>query len=64
MNILEVIKQETGKSVDIDDDIDSLGIDSLEFVALIQTIEKEYDCSIPDSEFARINTVRDIVERI
>ena len=63
-DLCELIFRETSKAVTLDDDLDSLGLDSLEFVSLIQAIEKEFSCDIPDSEFARINTVRDILERI
>ena len=43
---------------------DDLGADSLDIVDLIQTIEDEYDLSIPDEAVEEIKTVGDIVTYI
>lgn len=43
---------------------DDLGADSLDVVDLIQTIEDEYDLSIPDEAVENIKTVGDIVSYI
>ena len=43
---------------------DDLGADSLDIVDLIQTIEDEYDLSIPDEAVEGIKTVGDIVNYI
>ncbi|MBO5164858.1 MAG: acyl carrier protein [Ruminococcus sp.] len=43
---------------------DDLGADSLDIVDLIQTIEDEYDLSIPDEAVEGIKTVGDIVSYI
>lgn len=43
---------------------DDLGADSLDIVDLIQTIEDEYDLSIPDEAVEEIKTVGDIVSYI
>ena len=43
---------------------DDLGADSLDIVDLIQTIEDEYDLSIPDEAVEGIKTVGDIVAYI
>ena len=43
---------------------DDLGADSLDVVDLIQTIEDEYDLSIPDEAVEEIKTVGDIVNYI
>ena len=43
---------------------DDLGADSLDIVDLIQTIEDEYDLSIPDDAVEEIKTVNDIVNYI
>ncbi len=40
---------------------EDLGADSLDIVDLIQTIEDEYDLSIPDEAVESIKTVGDIV---
>lgn len=43
---------------------DDLGADSLDVVDLIQSIEDEYDLSIPDEAVEGIKTVGDIVNYI
>ncbi|MBP3380367.1 MAG: acyl carrier protein [Ruminococcus sp.] len=43
---------------------DDLGADSLDIVDLIQSIEDEYDLSIPDEAVESIKTVGDIVDYI
>lgn len=43
---------------------DDLGADSLDIVDLIQTIEDEYDLTIPDEAVEEIKTVGDIVSYI
>ncbi len=43
---------------------EDLGADSLDIVDLIQTIEDEYDLSIPDEAVEEIKTVNDIVNYI
>jgi len=39
--LIELIKEETGCVVDPSTQIDSLGIDSLDFIALVQAIRSE-----------------------
>ena len=43
---------------------EDLGADSLDIVDIIQTIEDEYDLSIPDEAVEEIKTVNDIVNYI
>ena len=43
---------------------EDLGADSLDIVDLIQTIEDEYDLSIPDEAVEEIKTVGDIANYI
>lgn len=43
---------------------EDLGADSLDIVDLIQTIEDEYDLTIPDEAVESIKTVGDIVSYI
>ena len=51
--------------VNMDSNIqDDLGADSLDVVDLIQTIEDEFDISIPDEAVEEIKTVGDIVNYI
>lgn len=62
--IKEIVIEQLGVEEDIvtpDANIqDDLGADSLDIVDLIQTIEDEYDLSIPDEAVESIKTVGDI----
>ena len=42
--------------------IDNLGVDSLDYVALLQALEVEFNIQIPDSDAEKIGTARDTVE--
>jgi acyl carrier protein len=42
--------------------IDALGVDSLEFLSLMQAIEKKFGKEIPSAKFADIDTVGDILK--
>ena len=63
--IKEIVVDQLGVEEDIvtpDSNIqEDLGADSLDIVDLIQTIEDEYDISIPDEAVESIKTVGDIV---
>lgn len=50
-----------GGDVNADTRLDSLGLDSLEFVCLIQAIQAEV-VDVPEEEFVNINTVEDIAK--
>lgn len=39
--VIEIVSRETGGDVNADTRLDSLGLDSLEFVCLIQAIQSE-----------------------
>ncbi len=66
--IKEIIVEQLGveeDAVTLDSNIqEDLGADSLDIVDLIQTIEDEYDLSIPDEAVEEIKTVGDIVNYI
>lgn len=66
--IKEIIVDQLGveeENVNPDANIqDDLGADSLDIVDLIQTIEDEYDLSIPDEAVENIKTVGDIVSYV
>ena len=44
--------------------IDDLGADSLDIVALVMTLEEEFDTEIPDEDIENLKTVGDIVKYI
>lgn len=58
--VISVVSRETGvRALDASTPLDSLGLDSLEFVCLMQAIQGEV-ADIPDSDWAAINTVGEI----
>lgn len=59
-DLLALVKEETGKEAELDSSIESLGVDSLEFISLMQAVELKFGVKIPDQEFANLNTLRDI----
>lgn len=67
--IFDKIKEIVVEQLGVEEDIvtpeaniqDDLGADSLDIVDLIQTIEDEYDLSIPDEAVESIKTIGDIV---
>ncbi len=42
--------------------IDDLGADSLDLVELVMSLEKEFDCEIPDEEAEKITTVQSAID--
>ena len=70
--VFDKVKELIVDQLGVDEDVvtseasiqDDLGADSLDIVDLIQTIEDEYDLSIPDEAVENIKTVGDIVKYI
>ncbi len=65
--ILNEIKKITKKfdikdNVDLNTDIKSLGIDSLDLMDLILDIENKYKVTIPDEKLLKIEKIKDLVE--
>jgi acyl carrier protein len=50
-----------GTPVSIDMSISELGLDSLEFIELIQAFENEFHAVVPDEDVIQINTIADLV---
>lgn len=59
--VIEIVSRETGGDVNADTRLDSLGLDSLEFVCLIQAIQSEV-VDVPEEEFVNIETVDGIAK--
>lgn len=59
--VLAVIQSELNLEVSPESTIESLGVDSLELLELIQAIEVATGKQIPDSEFSSIEKVSDII---
>lgn len=63
--LLEIVKAHSGREqVELTDLLDDLGLDSLDFVALLQNVEHDFNIEIPMKDYSRIETVRDLRERI
>ena len=70
--VFDKLKEIIAEQLSVDEDTitpeaniqEDLGADSLDIVELIQTIEDEYDISIPDEAVEEIKTVNDIVNYI
>ncbi len=59
--LLAHAKQRAVDAIDLDTPLEALQVDSLDKVALAFDIEEAYNISIPESAFATVRTVRDIV---
>ena len=59
--VIAVVSRESGQEVNENTFLDSLGLDSLEFVCLMQAIANEV-CEIPDTAWVNINTVGGIAK--
>jgi acyl carrier protein len=61
MTALEIIREEVGPAVQMDDRLDSLGLDSLDLLQLLVRIQDEHEMDIPPAALASLQTVGDIV---
>jgi len=61
MTVLEIIERETGQSVTAETPLDSLNLDSLEFMNLLLEIDKETGIVIRDDKIGDLHTVGDIL---
>ena len=57
--ILEIAKQRTGLEHDLDDEIISSGLDSLQLIEMAADLESRFDVRI-ENELANIDTFRDL----
>lgn len=62
--IKEIISDLSGFSVEtVNEEIelkDGLGLDSLDIAEMMMKFEQEFDCNIPDEDYADVKTVGDI----
>ena len=49
-----------GRSVDLDEDFNDWAVSSLDSVAFLNTVSREFNVSIRFGEFARVNSLRDL----
>lgn len=60
--VIEIIRDCSGHpAAQMEDDLDSLGLDSLEYVAMIQEIEETHGCTISGDNLVDFRTVEDVV---
>lgn len=62
--VAQIIERETGQKVSADTKLESLDLDSLEFLELIMEIQRETGIEIPDAKIAELVTVGDLVNAI
>lgn len=69
--IIEIIRREMGEFIDSDAEITAetnlirdLHVDSLDLVAIVDTIEEEFDIKIKNDDMSNIRTVNDIDKKI
>ncbi len=63
--VIEIIREASGQpAAQMEDELDSLGLDSLEFIAMIQEIEEAHRCTISGDELVGFRTVKDVVEHV
>ncbi len=72
MDIFEKIKEIVSRQLELDDsfeiseetDFSQMGLDSLDMVELIMSIEEEFDTQIPDEEMEKMHSFGDVVRYI
>jgi len=72
MSIFERVKNAVVEVLDVKESsllaetslINELGADSLDYVALLQALEAEFDIQIPDADAQKLKTVADAVKYI
>lgn len=60
MTVLEIVRA-SSENAEIDDRLDDLGLDSLELLDLQLAIEQNFKIKIPDQDFAKLQTVGDLI---
>jgi acyl carrier protein len=64
LETLASVKKIPKESIQLEDTLESLRIDSLDRITLLFELEKVFDLNIPDESAQSIRTVADIVEGI
>lgn len=62
--VIAAVAVQTGSVVDIDDTFDGLLFDSLDAVELTMLLEDEFGVEIPDDDYAKWDSVKDVVEYV
>jgi acyl carrier protein len=64
MKIEDVIERETGQTVDSATLLQDLPVDSLEYLDLILTVEREMGKNLPDGRLATLTTVGELIQEL
>lgn len=64
IDVCAVIERETGQKVTPETTLDELNVDSLEYLDLILTLEKESGKEIPVLSYRDLNTVGDMAKEL
>lgn len=64
MKIEDVIERETGQAVDSGTMLQDLPVDSLEYLDLILTIERETGNNLPEGRLATLTTVGELIQEL
>lgn len=60
--VIEIIRDCSGHpAAQMEDELDSLGLDSLEFIAMIQSVEEAHGCTISGDELVGFRYIEDVV---
>ncbi|MEI2462226.1 phosphopantetheine-binding protein [Mycoplasmopsis felis] len=62
--IIDKFKKVSKKKVNMNDNIRSLGVDSLDLAELVIEAEEKFNISISDAEILKLEFVKDIIELI
>lgn len=62
--IVDVVSEETCRECTLESTLESLDVDSLEFMELMLSVERVTGMKIADERLAHISTVRDIVNEV
>ena len=61
-----LLKEQSGETHEpaLTDNVKEIGLDSLDVVELLMSVEEEYDVSIPDEKVAECDTLNDVVDLV
>ncbi|MFT4939159.1 MAG: acyl carrier protein [Paraglaciecola sp.] len=63
--IVDIAPEVNTDELDHNDDIrDELDLDSMDFIRLLEAIEKTLGVNIPESDYAKVNTLQNMAEYI
>ena len=60
MTFEEIMAEELGEAVQIEEAIDDTSVDSLTFLQFVQELEKRFKIAIPDERLAKAETFRQL----